>query len=401
MEKNNRIALIPLTLLILGIIVRLAYVNYFGFESHPQEYMNYSPGNQSYTHDLPNHIQYIQFVANNLSLPEVDKSLEYPQQPLYYLIMGFFYRILEYFFSSVGTILGILVWFSAFFSIGALIFAYFLTKRISKSVWIQSFIIGLFAFTPAFVYQAGMIGNDPLSAFLSAGTFFFLVCYIQEEKTKNIIASIFLSVLSVFTKISGGIIVLTILLALFYKYKNVQNAIKQKTILTMIYFVFLVGFLCLGVALYRAYVPSTGEFRFVESYSYENQQTDPTRLSYFLNFNLTDLLKEGESYVYGNENVARTLPTFLYGSFLFGEYSYQNITDKWPIIKTLMQFIIILGLLFPFGIIINLFFIKKWSIIDYISAFAVAINLVLIISFLFRYPSVANSDFRYFAPSFL
>jgi len=375
---------------LLGIIIRIAYVNYFGSEV----YVNY------YTHDTPNHIQYIKFVAENLSLPEVDKGLEYPQQPLYYIITGITYRFFNYFISSDQTILRMLVWLSAFFSIGALIFVYSLAKKITDSIWVQSFITGLFSFTPAIVYQAGMLNNDSFLTFLATGTFFFLVAFIKNEKTKNIILAIIFAVLTVFTKISGGILLIIILSTLIYKYGYKKDQKTNYKISAIIYLSFLIGFLCFGAYLYRAYIPSAGGFRFVESYVYEGQQTNPTHISYFLNFNFSEFLKEGQAFVYGNEHVARNFPTFLYGSFLFGEYSYTNITNIYPFIKILMQLIILLGLLFPLGIIINLFYIKKWNTVDYISAFGSIINLGLIIFFLFRYPSVCNSDFRYLSPMF-
>lgn len=381
------ISIIPLIALIAGILIRLLYANYFGSEV----YQNY------YTHDTPNHIQYIQFIAENLSLPKVDKGLEYPQQPFYYITAGISYRLLNYFLIASDAILQILVWFSAIFSIGTLFFSYLLAKKITNSIWAQSFVVGLLAFTPAFVYQSGMTGNDPLLAFFSAGAFFFLVCFIKEEKIRDIIFAIVLATLAVFTKITGGIVLIMILAALIYKnyYKS-----ERRKILILVFAVSLIGLLCLATSFYRAYLPDVKKFHFVESYAYDGQQTNPTDPSYFLSFNLKELLKEGQSYVYGNKNVARTFPTFLYGSFLFGEYSYAEITNLWPVMKILMQFIILFGLIFPFGIIINLIFIKKWSIIDYISTFGAIINLVLIIIFLLRYPSVCNSDFRYFAPMF-
>jgi hypothetical protein len=169
----------------------------------------------------------------------------------------------------------------------------------------------------------------------------------------------------------------------------------------MIFFVSLLGFLCIGTVAYRAYVPVMEKFRFVESYAYEEQKINPSNLSYFLTFNFIELFQEGQSFVFGNKNVARTLPTFLYGSSLFGEYDFTNIIATYPIIKILMQLIILTGLLLPLGIIANLFYIKKWNVIDYICAFGISISLILIISFLCQYPSVCNSDFRYFSPIFL
>jgi len=390
-QEKYVVKIIPLIILSIGIIARLAYTDYFKEEV----YKNYTVF--QYTHDSFPHTEYIQFVASHLSLPSPEKGLEFPQQPLYYISSGVLYRLFEYFSFSHASIMAILVWYSSFFSIGTLVLGYFLARKISKLVWVQSFFTGVLAFTPAFLYQAGMIGNDPLCTFLASLAFFFLVKYIQENQLKNLVFTLCFAVLAFFTKVSAGIIILAILLALILKYYKE----KQKIILKAIYFVFLIGFLCLGISFYRAYIPTTREFRFVESYSYDGQQTDPTRLSYFLSFNFQELLKEGQSFVYGNKNVSRTLPTFLYGSFFFGEYTYDNFTKTYPFMKILMQFIMTVGIILPLGFIINFFYVKKWGIIDYISVFGIAINLLLTISFLYKYPSVCNSDFRYFCPLFL
>jgi hypothetical protein len=388
--ENKNLKFIPFVILFFGIIVRLIYGACFT----PDAYADYTVF--QYTHDSLYHIEYIKFVANHLSLPAVEKGLEFPQQPLYYIFSGGLYHLFDIFLFPQKTILAFLVWVSTLFSIGTLIFTYFVAKKITNLSWVQSFIIGIMAFTPAFVYQAGMIGNDPFCAFLSAGSFFFLISFIQKEKFKYFILATSFAVLSFFTKASAGILLIMILLALIYKYSRKNNVV----ILKMIYSVLIIGFLCICVSFYRAYIPVTKEFRFVESYTYENQKTNP-RLSYFLTFNYSELIKEGQSFVFGNKKIARTFPTFLYGSFIFGEYTFNNITDIYPLTKTLMQFILLLGLLFPIGIIANIFYIKKWNLIDYISAFGVAGSLILIISFLLKYPSVCNSDFRYFSPVFL
>jgi hypothetical protein len=395
-EKNKEklFFTFPVAILLAGIIIRLIFVWCFGTEVY-KDYNIFQ-----YTHDSPSHAQYIKFFANHLALPAIEKGLEYPQQPFYYIIAGSLYNLFDVFstkqISSENKLLS-LAWISAIFSIGALIFIYLTAKKITNLIWVQSFITGLMAFTPAFVYQSAMIGNDPLCTFLSTITFFFLIKYIQENKKRDFILSTIFAIFAFFTKASAGILLIMIFFVLIYNYIKKNDG----SFLKMIYIILMVGFLCIGVTFFRAYIPAIGKFRFVESYTYEHQKTDPSKLSYFLTFNFSELLKEGQSFVFGNKKVARTLPTFLYGSFLFGEYSFTNITDTYPIFKLLMQFIILMGLLFPLGIIANLFFIKKWSVVEWISGVGICINLVLLIFFFSKYSAVCNSDFRYFCAIFL
>lgn len=381
--KFSKKNLIPIIILALGIIIRLLYVNYFGYEN--------------YNHDSDGHIEYIQFVAKNLSLPSPDKGWEFPQQPLYYIVMGILYRLIRCFLNPSDAILRILVWISALFSIGTLLFSYLLAKKITNSTWVQSFIVGVMAFTPALVYQAGMISNDTPLAFFCAGSFLFLVNFIKKEKTEYIILSIFLAVLAIFTKISGGIALISIFILLIFKSYN-KNF--RKTAIILLFSVLFIGFLCLSFAFSRAYLPSK-EIRFVNGGSLDGQQTSPNQKSYFLSFNLPELVKEGQSYVFGNKKVGQSFPTYLYGTSIFGEYNYKQLTDRFPGIKTLMQLVFLIGLILPLGLLTNLFFLKKWGPIDYIAFLGCLINLALVIFHIYKNPSVCNSDFRFFSPIFL
>jgi 4-amino-4-deoxy-L-arabinose transferase-like glycosyltransferase len=109
--------------------------------------------------------------------------------------------------------------------------------------------------------------NDPMLTFLSAGAFYFLISYAKSEKPKDIFLSVIFSALAALTKISSGFIFFIIIGFLIYKYgKN-----KKAQILNIIFAVFLIGFICLGAGLWRAYIPSTNQFRFVESYSWSTK----------------------------------------------------------------------------------------------------------------------------------
>lgn len=394
LTKNTFVWTPVLVILIIGIVLRILFTGYFGIRN---TYDNFW-GTTTYTHDTLEHIQYIKFVAHNLSLPEADKGLEYPQQPLYYLITGFSYRLLQNFLASDGAIFRILIWYSCLFSILSLLFVFLIARRITDSVWLQSFIVGIFAFTPAFVFHSIMISNDPLLTFLSAAAFYFLISYAKSEKLKDVFLSVIFSALAAFTKISSGFIFLLIIGFSVYKYR--EN--KKTLILNTIFAVFLIGFMCFGAALWRAYIPSTNQFRFVESYSWANQRVYPETFSYLFKFNFSDLLQEAQAHVFGNEKVAKTWPTFLYGSSIFGEYEYNNVTIFFPHMRLLMQIILILGLCLPVGLLINFFFVKKWGETDYIFIAAIIINFLMLALFLFKYSAVCNSDFRYlnsvFAP---
>ena len=57
-ERKNKLILIPIILLILGIIIRMLFTGFFGARVTYSDFT----GVQTYTHDTIDHIQYIQYV---------------------------------------------------------------------------------------------------------------------------------------------------------------------------------------------------------------------------------------------------------------------------------------------------------------------------------------------------
>ncbi len=85
---------------------------------------------------------------------------------------------------------------------------------------------------------------------------------------------------------------------------------------------------------------------------------------------------------------------------LFGEFDYRYFIKKEPNITILMRFIIILSTIYIIGLLSYMTSIYRKNIVQKFLFGVFLINLLLIVKFIADYPSVCNSDFRYFVGSF-
>jgi len=83
-----------------------------------------------------------------------------------------------------------------------------------------------------------------------------------------------------------------------------------------------------------------------------------------------------------------------------GEFDYRYFFQKEPNITILMRSIIILSTIYIIGLLSYIASIYRENIVQKFLFGVFLINLLLIVKFIADYPSVCNSDFRYFVGSF-
>lgn len=139
----------------------------------------------------------------------------------------------------------------------------------------------------------------------------------------------------------------------------------------------------------------------VNSGRYAGQILPNLDLNYFLNTHFKELLETGQSYVFGEDSIRHSFMTYQYGTMFFGEFDYAFLTNQIPWVKEVMQGILLFGLVFILGFATYIFKLYKASILEKILFITLLINFTLILKFMFDYPSICNTDFRYFVSSFL
>jgi hypothetical protein len=139
----------------------------------------------------------------------------------------------------------------------------------------------------------------------------------------------------------------------------------------------------------------------VNSTKFPKQTIENLDSGYFFSFHLMDLLKQGYSYVFGVDSIRYSFPTYQYGTMIFGEFDYKFFIDRTGFILVVMKSILALGVIYIIGSIGYITHLFKESLINRVLFAVLVINLILILKFVISYPSICNTDFRYFVSSFM
>ena len=376
-----------LAIILLGMIIRILYFEKYGVTL--------------FQHDWHGHIEFIKYISNSCSLPIPTKGLEYPQQPLYYFISGNLYTFL----SSLGyneseRLLGI-GFISLFGSAIFLIYGYKTLNLLTQNHFVKVVAMLFMALTPSLVYISARINNDALLIALASLTLYYSIKSFQSQFRNYFYIALTLLSLLFLTKVSAAAFELFLFALLLIAYhqadKNNRNFMDKK-----LYIFGFIGTFLLSFTLLRLYLPLDSTLYMVNSSAdYPNQSIKDFDFSYFGTFHIVELIKSGQSYVFGEDSIRYSFLTYQYGTMLFGEFDYQYFLDRTTFLHISMQSIIVFALLYVLGFISYLIKFKKESIISKLIFTIFVINLILILKFMLQYSSICNTDFRYFVSSFV
>ncbi len=378
---------LPLIVLLMGLIIRLFYQEKYSV--------------MLFQHDWQGHIEMIKYLADTWTIPLPNKGLEFPQQPLYYVVTAGIYSFSTSLGSSEKMALEYIGYFSFFCSALFLIYGYKFISLLTTNRSVKTISMIFLALTPSIVYISARINNDSMAMALSAISLYYIVKSYQSHFSSSFFMALLFTSLLFLTKISTLSIELLFFALLLLSYKNSLNQentqLKQK-----IYIFGLTGMFLLTYTLWRVYLPLDNSFHMVNSSgAYPGQILPPLDLHYFGTFNLFALVEQSYSYVFGEDSVRYSFLTYQYGTMLFGEFDYTFFINKAPYMREIMQTILLLGVLFMLGFLTFIFQLYKASSFKKILFATLLINFLLIVKFMFDFPSVCNTDFRYFVPSFL
>jgi len=371
-------------ILFAGVTIRVLYFQKFGI--------------MTFQHDWHGHIEFIKYIAENWTLPLASKGLEYPQQPLYYLLTGGLYALFTHFgFNDQDALYG-LGYFSLFCSMVFLYYAYRFMTIITQSLWVRTVAMIFISLTPSLVYLSARINNDSLVMALSA---FFLYAIVKSYQTgfKEGFYTALTGVSLLFmTKISAAPMELLLFGLLILAYgQTEEDEVKKK-----LYAFGTVGAFLLGFTLLRVYLPVEGTFHMVNSSAnYPNQSIEALDLAYFATFHIVSLLDAGYSHVFGDDAIRYSFLTYQYGTMFFGEFDYAYFVQKSEGLKEVMQAILFFGLLYLLGFIVYLIKLFHAPLLHKFLFVTLLLNLLLILKFMFSFPAICNTDFRYFVASFV
>lgn len=209
-----------LILLSLGIVFRV----YFSYAIPP------FTGN-----DEPAHLRYAQHILIEKKLPNAnlytDENLagnEYFQPPLYYIIGSIFIFLSHSPTGQLQTlrVLSILLWLVAFY------LSYKIVVFLKFPKWISLSALAFVALLPTYIVNSSTVTNDALVVPLTFTTFLYLLISSKKITPKNLVLLAFLTALTIITKISGLILIPTVLV-LIYLYK--RASLPKRIFLASIY----------------------------------------------------------------------------------------------------------------------------------------------------------------------
>jgi hypothetical protein len=157
-------------IIVIGILVRILYFVVTPFDLR--------------SHDLQGHIEYIQYFAENLSIPPANFGWETHQPPLYYILAGLWMKLTGQVASS---------WLynqwqalSLLLSFGSLLLCVKISEILFRNApRLQHLFIWLTSLFPGFVYYSARIGNDTLFGSVSFVWIWLLLKWWRKRNLSN------------------------------------------------------------------------------------------------------------------------------------------------------------------------------------------------------------------------
>ena len=386
-DQQDKLPKLLLMILLAGVLIRILYFQKFGI--------------MVFQHDWHGHIEFIKQIAEHWTLPMASKGLEYPQQPLYYVVTGGLYSLLTYAGLNDQDALYGLGYFSLFCSMVFLYYAYRFMTLVTQSVWVRTVAMLFVSLTPSLVYLSARINNDSLVMALSAFSLYHIVKSYQSGFKVSFYSALTGVSLLFMTKISAAPMELLLFGLLILAYYQVVDA-ERSGLKKKLYWFSLLGAFLLGFTLLRVYLPVENTFHMVNSSAnYPNQGIESFDLAYFGTFHIVSLFNAGYSYVYGEDAIRYSFLTYQYGTMFFGEFDYTYFVQKSEGFKEIMQAILLFGLVYVLGFVTYLIKLYHAPLLHKFLFAALLLNLLLILKFMFSFPAICNTDFRYFVASFV
>lgn len=382
---NSKYTIFIFSILIIAVLLRIFYYQKFSV--------------YYFQHDWQGHIEFFKYLSMHETLPLPSQGLQFPQQPLYYFLTSKFYDFLMYTGIGSKNIIHSIGYFSLLSSFIFLYYAYKFFTLISKNIWVIIIATLFISFTPSLVYISARINNDVLVMSLSAFSLYYLIKSYQLHFTKYFYITLLGISLLFMTKISAAgleILFFSLLLIVYIQEKNTKN-IQAKL------FIFSgVGIFLLSYTLWRVYLPIEGTFHFVNSSGYyQNQHIPSLDTSFFTYFNLQQLFSWEVIDSYTKDTALYTFPNHQYRTMLIGEFNYTEYLQNTKILEIIIKILFFLGFIYLIGFFSYLHYLWKTKGVHRLLFSILVLNLILILKFVFTYPSICNTDFRYFVPSFL
>jgi hypothetical protein len=379
----------PIVIILLGLMLRI--------------YTLESLNNWQYQHDYQGHVDAIKYYAEHpFEIPQADKSLEFPQQPLYYMSAAVLYNlVIDYFGFDEQTALYSIRYMSLVSGFFSMLLGWSLVRLYTNSTLAMNLFVSFLAFTPLFVFQAAWINNDPFNAFWAMLSIYLMTHFYKTVSKSLFTALVLVITFASFIKVSSLLLALLFGIILLIKYNELRSYPKEAMAIKKQTFVFgIIMLMVFGLTLFKAYIPATGHFNFINSALFGGQVIPYFDLNYFFTFHWFSIIGHGEALVLTNDDVRFSLFTNLYGTMFLDDHVYNKFYLQGGFLKLSAQITYLFGAIYLLGIGAYIRYFKRYDVMTRLLIVPVIINYILIIKLLSDYWVVCNSHFRYFSPTY-
>ncbi|MEQ8188902.1 MAG: phospholipid carrier-dependent glycosyltransferase, partial [Candidatus Eremiobacterota bacterium] len=308
--------------------------------------------NTDYTersYDVEGHLEYIQYVEKNYSLPKPDSGWENFQAPLYYITGAIVYKLAGMAGLPETQALQVLtlIYFQIF-----LIFGIFIFKKIKffseESQDLYYLAVSLMVFWPSGIIHSVRITNDIMYYMFYTAGLYFLIKWYDEEKYRFLYGSAICTFLGILTKFNcvfmGSIIGISIIYKLM-KEKDKKKYVKHIIIIAII---ILSGILVIFIRNVN-YIKYNNEWISVNVGELPPGLSIENKASNFLYFDIKNFINEPFTSCWEDKQGRQIFWNYLFKTGLFGEFNFPSTfhTNSGIIISFLfiiMLFFFITGL---------------------------------------------------------
>jgi hypothetical protein len=345
------------------------------------------------SHEWDRHMEYVDHVAQNGTIPPAAGGWEYHQPPLYYYLAAGWMRGFSLIHIERAQILADLQLLSLLFSLAAfglgIWIGYLLfpdDKHDRKQAFARTIFIGILATLPSLIYTASRISNDALYQPLS---FLFVALLLLWMKNGNIrvwYALALVIALSLLVKFSAIAFIPIALIALYAHGRSDRNT---KTVMTG-GMLGLIGVLWAWLPILRLMEPDTTRTLVLGNEGMSPLTNIPTSPGLLLTFNplrVFDLLYNNPVSIDARKEF---FWEYFFRSIFFGEFPFPASFERISTLLLLFGMLMIPLLLYGF-VIATTKRTRNW--LPMIATFLLL--LVAAVAYRVQFPHSPNQDFRF------
>jgi hypothetical protein len=337
--------------------------------------------------DVEGHIEYIQYVINNHSIPGKDECWSCYHPPVYYIAAAPSYVLGEY-LGMQGTT-GLQA-FSLLLSVLTTFFGLLFLKKILERGPALVLSSALWVFWPLMILVAPRIGNDQLFFFLHVLCVWAGICYVKDCRGKYLIMSVIAAALAMWTKSTGIVslgMVFVFAVSGFFANRRWQSLSKSE-IISWILFV--------AAAIHFAVRKLLGDELVGNANALNSGMRVPNETANYLYFDLQNFLTQPFTSGWDSSMGRDYFWNFMLKSSMFGEWTMLS-TPAGRFWATMMS-VFLLGLIVY---AIRGFWRTRLNLSHWILLLQGVAFIASLMALRIKYPFGCSNDFRYILPVLL